>query len=66
MQGWQDRLIEEQRELRIKYEKLHSFINSPTLDKVSQRVVDQLLRQHYAMRLYDEVLRERISDFVES
>lgn len=59
----QERVVEEQRELGEKLEKLTAFIQSETFNKVDRPEQFRLIRQQSAMRTYHEILGQRIAAF---
>ena len=64
MQPHQQRVVDEFTELEIKLDALNNFIDTnkmfPTLNSEEQ---ERLRQQAYAMRLYSDILAERIAAF---
>jgi hypothetical protein len=65
MQPFQQRVVEEKRELDEKIEKLDVFIRSEAFMWLTLTEQDQLNRQYSAMDEYSRILGERISGFTE-
>lgn len=63
MEDYQNRVIEEQKELGSKLEKLLAFIKKGYRDDVPQDERDRLFRQAIHTREYNDVLKERIAAF---
>jgi hypothetical protein len=63
MEAYQQRVVEEKRELDSKRDKLTEFLKSPNRIKVSQDEQDRLARQLAAMEVYSGILAERIVHF---
>jgi hypothetical protein len=59
----QKRVIQEKAELSEKLEKLEAFHNTATYKGLPQAEQFRLARQVYIMKLYEQVLAERISAF---
>lgn len=61
---FQQRVIDEERELDERTEKLHVFIeDSPLFVKLDKAEQSRLRNQRYIMRVYRDILRERITSF---
>ena len=63
MEAYQQRVVEEKRELDSKRDKLTEFLKSPNRIKVSQDEQDRLAGQLAAMEVYSGILAERIVHF---
>jgi hypothetical protein len=63
MEAYQQRVVEEKRELDIKRDKLTEFLKSPNRIKVPQDEQDRLTRQLAVMEVYSGILAERITHF---
>lgn len=63
MEAYQQRVIEEKKELDIKRDKLTEFLKSGDRSKVPQDEQDRLNRQLAHMDAYSNVLAERINHF---
>lgn len=63
MQPHELRVVEEQRELDEKIEKLATFVEGPIYRKMSEKSQSLLTQQYSAMRTYSEKLGERIALF---
>lgn len=63
MEAYQQRVVDERRELDEKIERLAGFIASTAFDFVDHELRQLLLRQIEAMGVYSEILRKRISLF---
>lgn len=63
MEAYQQRVVEEKRELDSKRDKLTEFLKSPNRTKVSQDEQDRLTRQLAVMDVYSNILAERIVHF---
>ena len=64
MEAWQQRVVEEERELAARIERLDTFIEGPgVLLGGPTRQREQLVRQRAIMVQYVNILRERIGDF---
>jgi hypothetical protein len=62
MEEWQNRVIDEQREVSEKIDRLYAFVNAPYTGVSDQELM--LLRiQGAVMSLYREILRARIDGF---
>lgn len=55
-----DRLIAERGELQTRHQKLGEFIDSPAFRDLDEQQRELLIGQHEAMRVYSEILGERI------
>lgn len=60
---FQMRVIAEREELAIRVEKLHAFTGTDTMRALDQAERVRLMRQLDAMKLYEQVLGERIAAF---
>jgi hypothetical protein len=65
MQAYQSRVVVERDELARKFENLNRFLNSGACLTVPTPELKRLARQRLAMRLYLDVLEERIAEFKE-
>ena len=63
MQPHQERVVEEEKALREKFDKLNAFLIGDTFKTVSDQDGDLLRRQHRHMGAYLDVLVERIKRF---
>lgn len=63
MEAYQQRVVDERRELDEKIERLAGFIASTAFDFVDHEQRQLLLRQHDAMVTYSDILQQRISLF---
>ncbi len=63
MEAFQERVIEEEKELAGKIRRLDSFVESGTFEAIHGEEQDRMLRQLRAMRIYCGVLGERIYHF---
>jgi hypothetical protein len=65
MAPYQQRVLDEQRELQGRIERLHAFIDSPNFESVVPDKIDRLLltAQASAMTAYGLVLQLRIDRF---
>jgi hypothetical protein len=63
MQPFQQRVIEERRELRDKLDKLNEFVETAMFNKLPHVEKGRMLRQRSLMADYAEVLDERIANF---
>lgn len=61
-----DRLNTEKRKLDERTAKLQDFMNSPRVNDVSQYQFDLLTTQLAAMKLYSNILHERLKDLDKS
>lgn len=60
---WQQRVIDVQKDLKEKLDKLTSFINSDPINKLDPAECNRLRQQYYFMYYYNEVLESRIRAF---
>lgn len=61
---WQRRVVNEQKELVERMEKLYAFITKNQLfHEMERRDQDDLMEQHQAMVTYNSALQRRISRF---
>ena len=60
--AWQQRVIEELKDLHVKVEKLGRFILE-SFDQLPVSEQERISRQYLIMRLYEQVLRERVEAF---
>lgn len=65
LQSHQQRVVDEQRELAGRMDKLTGFIGGPKWNAVTRAERSRLVRQLSAMEQYDRVLLERIGAFGE-
>ena len=63
MQPFQQRVIEERRELRCKLDKLNEFVETEMFNQLPHVEKGRMLRQRSLMADYAEVLDERIANF---
>lgn len=63
MSTYQERVIEEKRELDEKRQKLLEFFNTDIFRGLTQAEKDRLRTQHSVMGVYSEILHQRISAF---
>lgn len=63
MQPHQQRVIEEQDELKQKFDRLCNFIDSQTYDDLDEAEQGRLCRQVLIMEQYIMILNERIAAF---
>lgn len=63
MQPHQQRVVDEAEQLDERIDKLCSFIGQPPFKLVPEDERDRMYRQLDAMRLYSEILHERIEAF---
>lgn len=63
MSTYQERVIEEKRELDEKHQKLLEFFNTDIFRGLAQAEKDRLRTQHSVMGVYSEILHQRISAF---
>ena len=63
MEIYQQRVITELRELTTKYEALKYFIQTGSIDDLPDAEQARLIRQLDIMKLYMQVLDERINGF---
>ena len=63
MEAYQQRVVEEKRELDMKRDKLTEFLKSPNRIRVPQHEQDCLTLQLAAMEVYSSILAERIVHF---
>ena len=61
MEDYQERVVEERKELNVKIDKLSHFLNSTT--GISSMEATRMNRQLIYMGLYSDVLGERIDSF---
>jgi hypothetical protein len=60
MEDWQQRVLDEKRELGDKIVRLDTFIGSPGYNVLHEPEQARLRRQHYHMKHYYQVLQERV------
>lgn len=65
MQDYQQRVVEELAELSKRFENLNSFLNGGRSLSVPLPELRRLYRQRQIMRMYWDVLNERIENFKE-
>ena len=63
MQAYQQRVVDEEQELYAKLKALESFTLSAHFSDVAKSEQSRLCLQVHAMRMYDEILRQRIANF---
>ena len=63
MQDWQQRVVDEARELMERKDRLHEFMQTEAFLNLSSRDKDLLDLQHYLMMAYARVLTTRIARF---
>lgn len=64
MQPYQERVVEEKKELDLKLEKLQVFLQSESFGHIHEAERFRLRLQEVYMRSYSEVLQDRIAAFV--
>jgi len=64
MEAYQQRVVDEKAELSDKLDKLESFHDGATFATLPPAEQSRLTRQLLIMKLYEQVLAERISAFV--
>jgi len=57
------RVLNEEAELAERVDKLYAFMVSERFDAVPDDEQDRMEKQHEAMKVYRDVLRERIANF---
>ena len=60
METWQQRVVDEKKELGDRITKLETFIESPAYQVAAEPEQARLRRQHHHMKRYYEVLQERV------
>ena len=65
MKDWQERVVDEKRELVDKLDRLVTFMGSATYNELPNAAQRHLWRQQQLMSLYVDVLAERIEVFEE-
>jgi len=63
MNEWQTRVVQEKNELEEKRTKLHQFLQSHMFPLLTPNEYEMLQRQYVLMKLYSDVLGERIKAF---
>jgi hypothetical protein len=63
MQPHELRVVEELRDLRLRRNKLDSFIETPTFEGLPADERNRLIRQFAIMTEYAKVLQERVDNF---
>jgi len=63
MEGWQQRVVDEQKALQIKLDKLADFLNTTTFSRLPPDDQEYLSVQESGMRIYNEALKLRIRRF---
>lgn len=63
MQEYQERVVEEKKELDSKLKRLMVFIRGPIFQTIDAEEQERLTRQSKLMDMYSGVLAERISEF---
>ena len=63
MQDFQQRIVDEKEALSEKLDKLESFEGGPIYSKLPPAEQTRLTRQLLIMKLYEQVLSERIANF---
>ena len=66
MPPYQERVVEEFKELAERASKLNTFLMGSMFDNLPRAEQFRMVRQHAAMKTYAEVLRERIAAFAEA
>ena len=64
MEEYQKRVIDERDELKRKVDKLYAFLGSSIYQGLNSADRRRLDRQHDVMSEYEEILSERIAEFV--
>jgi uncharacterized protein YbaP (TraB family) len=60
---YQQRVINEKKEINDRLEKLYTFLNSETFSSLEKLEQKRLERQAFVMEMYDDILTERINAF---
>lgn len=63
MEAWQSRVIEEKKDLDAKIDSLELFLGMMNRPPMSLAAIGLLMQQRDAMRLYSEILGQRIDLF---
>jgi hypothetical protein len=63
LQEYQIRVVDEQRELQSRLDKLSAFVSSPNFGMLPEAEQDRMFRQANVMAQYNAILRERIAAF---
>jgi hypothetical protein len=63
MQPFQQRVVDEKRELDKKLDSLHEFLGTSLYKALSNAEQHRMARQHNAMCMYSGILAERIEAF---
>lgn len=63
MMPHQERVVIEQTDLQIKLDKLRTFLESEFAKKIDTAEQDRLTMQEIHMNAYNDVLKERITNF---
>lgn len=63
MESWQERVIDERKQLDDKIAKLLAFLEGPQFFKLAEGERARLRRQYGAMKDYSQALEERIDAF---
>jgi hypothetical protein len=66
MQEFQQRVLEEKKQLDERLEKLTAFINGSKFETLDAADQERLHHQQEVMREYAQILAERIADFLPS
>lgn len=63
MEQWQQRVIEEQKELEQKLKRLNGFFDGPNFPKLPSRTQHLMTAQFHAMAAYEIIISLRIEEF---
>lgn len=63
MEDWQQRVIDEKKELDDRLERLNAFLSSPKVNEIELLQKDLMSRQAGYMSAYSLTLRDRIEAF---
>jgi len=63
LQSHEQRVVDEQKELEVKFKALGDFLKKDKPDFINQQNWDLLARQYDAMWIYNDILKERIALF---
>ncbi len=63
MKPWQERAVEEKRQLRLRLTALQAFLETPAFQDLSMREQDLLVEQEALMECYETILSDRIRLF---
>jgi hypothetical protein len=63
MNPFEERVVDERKDLQGKHERLTAFIDGHIYKMLQKDEQVRLLRQHFVMQLYINILTERIQNF---